>query len=45
MPSSERRHCALTTSEKATSKEMHLHDWEEYQKSWDDEQILGRNQD
>ena len=45
MPSCERWHCVLTTTEKSVRRDLHLYDWEPYQKSWGDEQLSTRHSD
>ena len=43
MPTSERWHCILTTTEMVTSPGLHLLDWQPYQKSWGDEYLSMRH--
>ena len=42
MPTSERWHCVLTTSEVVTSPGLHILDWRPYQKAWGDEYLSMR---
>ena len=36
MPTTERWHCVLTDTERVTSPDLHLFDWQPYQKGWGD---------
>ena len=42
MPTSERWHCVLTTTEMVTSPGLHILDWRPYQKAWGDEYLSMR---
>ena len=43
MPTSERLHCVLTTTEMVTSPGLHILDWQPYQKAWGDEYLSMRH--
>ena len=43
MPTCERWHCSLTTTEMVTSPDLHILDWQPYQKSWGDEYLSMRH--
>ena len=45
MPTTERWHCLLTDNEMATSPDLHLFDWQPYQKGWGDPYLSMRNAD
>ena len=43
MPTTERWHCVLTQTEANTSPNLHLFDWQPYQKGWGDPYLSMRN--